>query len=161
MAATYFDAAMRHGSPFEAAYYVASIHATRAQSPNSPPAISAGSCPMAVSFYKLVAERGCWKDDLLSEAESFWRVGEEKRKGKTSLLGSGATGEGAREQEEALLRWFIAAERGYEIAQNNIAWVLDQGKWILISIRYICVYNPWDTRQKQPTPHSLRCHAVE
>jgi hypothetical protein len=31
-----------------------------------------------------------------------------------------------REKEGAKLRWWIAAEQGFEIAQNNLAYVLDQ-----------------------------------
>lgn len=65
---------------------------------------------MAVSFYKLVAERGVWDDDLLRDAEIAWMSGTDQGK------------------EVAMLKWWIAAERGYEIAQNNLAYVLDQGK---------------------------------
>jgi SEL1 protein len=128
VANTYFDAAMRHGSPFEAYYYIASLHAARAQDPSAASDLSAGSCPVAVSFYKLVAERGCWKEDLLAEAEVFWRSGEDKRRTKSGLSGSIGISEFTKDHEEAMLRWFQAAERGYEIAQNNIAWILDQGQ---------------------------------
>ena len=135
---------MRHGSPFEAYYYIASLHASRAQDPASTPAMIAGSCPFAVSFYKLVAERGCWKEDLLAEAEVLWQAATEKNKGKTGLLGSGTGGDGAKQREGAMLRWFIAADRGYEIAQNNIAWVLDQGKcYSLIGSRHLCLRLDW------------------
>ena len=65
---------------------------------------------MAVSFYKLVAERGVWDDDLLRDAEIAWMSGTEQGK------------------EVAMLKWWIAAERGFEIAQNNLAYVLDQGR---------------------------------
>lgn len=125
---------MRHGSPFEAYYYIASLHAARAHDTATQPEMRAGSCPVAVSFYKLVAERGCWKEDLLAEAEVLWQAGEEKRRAKTGLLGTGTDGESTREHGEAMLRWFIAAERGYEIAQNNIAWVLDQGEFGYLSV---------------------------
>lgn len=70
---------------------------------------AAGSCASAVSFYKLVAERGVWDGDIVNEAEEGWNSGTERGK------------------EMAILRWWIAAERGYEIAQNNLAYVLDQG----------------------------------
>ena len=33
---------------------------------------------MAVSFHKLVSERGVWEDDLLREAEIAWMSGTEK-----------------------------------------------------------------------------------
>jgi len=68
-----------------------------------------GFCAMSVSFYKLVAERGVWDDDLLREAEIAWLSGTERGK------------------EIAILKWWIAAERGFEVAQNNMAYVLDQG----------------------------------
>lgn len=64
---------------------------------------------MAVSFYKLVAERGAWDEDLVREGEARWKIGTEKAK------------------EDAILRWWIAAERGYETAQNNLAYIFDQG----------------------------------
>jgi len=64
---------------------------------------------MAVSFYKLVAERGAWEEDLLRDAEIAWMSGTDAGK------------------DIAMLKWWVAAERGYEIAQNNLAYVLDQG----------------------------------
>lgn len=64
---------------------------------------------MAVSFYKLVSERGVWDDDLLKDAEYAWVSGSDRGK------------------EIAMLKWWIAAERGSEIAQNNLAYALDQG----------------------------------
>lgn len=75
----------------------------------------------------MVAERGCWKEDLLTEADALWHAGETKRRNKGGSTRSLRLSDLTREQHEAMLRWFIAAERGYEIAQNNIAWVLDQG----------------------------------
>ena len=64
---------------------------------------------MAVSFHKLVAERGNWDEDLLRDAEIAWMSTAEHGK------------------EIAMLKWWIAAERGSEIAQNNLAYVMDQG----------------------------------
>lgn len=75
-----------------------------------------GACSVAVSFYKVVAERGAWDDDLLTSGEQAWNT--ETNAGK----------------ESAMLSWWIAAERGYEIAQNNLAYVLDQGKCQLLHI---------------------------
>ena len=63
-----------------------------------------------MSFYKLIAERGTWGDNLLSDADFNWQLGTERGK------------------EMAMLRWWMAAERGYEVAQNNLAFELDQGK---------------------------------
>ncbi len=65
---------------------------------------------MAVSFYKIVAERGVWDDNLLGDAEAAWMAGGDQNK------------------EAAILKWWIAAERGSEIAQNNLAYILDQGQ---------------------------------
>ena len=64
---------------------------------------------MAVSFYKLVAERGVWDDDLLRDAEAAW------------------LSENQQEKEIAMLKWRVAAERGSEIAQSNLGYILDQG----------------------------------
>lgn len=68
-----------------------------------------GSCAVATSFYKIIAERGSWKSTLISEAERLWKSG------------------GEQEKEAAILRWMIAADRGLEAAQNNVAYILDQG----------------------------------
>jgi SEL1 protein len=68
--------------------------------------VRSSSCAMAVSFYKLVSERGVWDDDFVRDAEAAWNQ---------------------QEKELAMLKWRIAAERGSEIAQNNLAYLLDQG----------------------------------
>jgi SEL1 protein len=73
---------------------------------------------MAVSFHKIVAERGVWGDDLLRDAEVAW------------------SSETDRGKEMAMLKWWIAAERGSEVAQNNLAFVLDQDKSILRLTRF-------------------------
>ena len=65
---------------------------------------------MAVSFYKLVSEKGVWDDDLLGDAEVAWQADDQQ------------------EKDVAMLKWRIAAERGSEIAQNNLAYILDQGQ---------------------------------
>lgn len=64
---------------------------------------------MAVSFHKLVAERGGWDEDLLRDGEIAWMSNAENGK------------------EIAMLKWWMAAERGSEIAQDNLAYTLDQG----------------------------------
>jgi SEL1 protein len=108
-ASTYFENAIRQGSPFEAYYYTAAIQAAQARNRNIPDFMTNGFCAIAVSFYKLVAERGVWDDDLLRDAEISWLSGTD------------------RGQEMAMLKWWIAAERGFEVAQNNMAYILDQG----------------------------------
>ncbi|TFY81441.1 hypothetical protein EWM64_g2573 [Hericium alpestre] len=107
LATTYFETATRHGSPFEAYYYLAQIQS--AQMNMMPPHMKTGACSIALSFYKIVAERGSWDDDLLRDGELDWESGT------------------AAGKENAMLRWWIAAKRGYEMAQNNLAYVLDQG----------------------------------
>ncbi|EMD33107.1 hypothetical protein CERSUDRAFT_76806 [Gelatoporia subvermispora B] len=118
LATTYFETAVRQGSPFEAYYYLADIQARQARNALVPTNIAGSSCAIAASFYKLVAERGTWDEDLLKDAELAWSTGTE------------------RGSEMAMLRWWIAAERGYEVAQNNLAFVLDQDKSILRFTRF-------------------------
>lgn len=118
LATTYFETAIRYGSPFEAYYYLGEIHSAQASGSGMPSHVASSSCAMAVSFYKLVAERGVWEDDLLRDAEIAWMSGTDQGK------------------ELAMLKWWIAAERGYEIAQNNLAYVLDQGQFT----RFVIVY---------------------
>lgn len=109
IATSYFESALRNGSPFEAYYYLAEIQASQATNPNLPSQIISSSCSVAVSFYKIVTERGVWEEDLLGDAERAWMTGTEQGK------------------EVAMLKWWIAAEKGFEVAQNNLAYVLDQG----------------------------------
>ncbi|KAL1941435.1 hypothetical protein VTO73DRAFT_7252 [Trametes versicolor] len=123
LATAYFETALRQGSPFEAYYYLADIQARQARASMIPPEIAGSSCAIAVSFYKLVAERGTWEDNLLKDADDTWNLGTE------------------RGSEMAMLRWWVAAERGYEVAQNNLAYVLDQDKSILRFTRF-APYSP-------------------
>ncbi|KAF9228392.1 HCP-like protein [Gyrodon lividus] len=117
-AATYFEVAVRSGSPFEAHFYLAKIHTMNMRAAGLPQDYAAGSCASAVSFYKLVAERGVWDDGFVDEAEFAWNSATERGK------------------EMAILMWWIAAERGSEIAQNNLAYVLDQDGSILRRTRF-------------------------
>ncbi|KAI0783062.1 HCP-like protein [Abortiporus biennis] len=127
LATAYFEQAVRYGSPFEAYYYLAEIQSRIARSALTPPNIAGSACSIAVSFYKMVAEKGVWEDDLLRDAEELWKLGTERSK------------------EMAMLRWWIAAERGFEVAQNNLAFVLDQDKSILRSTRFAPVSPSNDT----------------
>lgn len=54
-----------------------------------------------------MVERGSWKDDVVGEADRAWERGE---------------------TDKAIVGWWMAGERGYESAQNNLAFVLDQGE---------------------------------
>lgn len=103
-ATTYFEHAIRPDNlrtpdTFQAYYYLAEL-AARSTSATE-------SCPVAVSFYKRVAERGDWDHEVWWEAERARERGDLR----TALLG-----------------YWIMAERGYEPAQNNVAWILDRGE---------------------------------
>jgi SEL1 protein len=76
---------------------------------NMPAQLKPGACSIAAAFYKVVAERGSWDEDLIREGEDAWESG--------ILTG----------KQLALLKWWIAAERGFELGQNNLAFILDQG----------------------------------
>ncbi|GAA6051264.1 hypothetical protein JCM3770_006785 [Rhodotorula araucariae] len=103
-ATTYFEAAIRLDGKrwpdtFQAYYYLAEL---AARAPNA-----AENCPVAVSFYKRVAERGDW------DHEVWWDAERAREKG---------------DRRTALLGYWIMAERGYEAAQNNVAWIHDRDK---------------------------------
>lgn len=99
LANTYFEHAIRSDNTRTPdtfqAYYYLAELAARA---------STDSCPTAVSFYKRVAERGDWDHEVWWEAERARERGDLR----TALLG-----------------YWMMAERGYEVAQNNVAWILD------------------------------------
>ncbi|GAA5922215.1 ubiquitin ligase complex subunit HRD3 [Sporobolomyces koalae] len=111
LATGFFEAAirsdgMRQTDTFQSYYYLAELAAQQGQ-PSTPNAGAVDHCPVMVSFYKHVAERGDWDHEVWFEAEK------------------------AREQGDlrtALLGYWIMAERGYEVAQNNVAWILDRDK---------------------------------
>merc|ERR1719367_1597354 len=62
------------------------------------------SCPTAVELYKNVAERGKW-GELMMEAHADYR------RGRT---------------DHAFAKYLILAELGYEVAQSNVAFILDR-----------------------------------
>ncbi|KAF5380549.1 hypothetical protein D9615_004708 [Tricholomella constricta] len=117
-ATKYFETAVHCGSPLEAYYYLGEIASAQAQALGILPHVASSSCAMAVSFHKLVAERGGWDENLLRDAEIAWMSTSEQSK------------------ETAILKWWIAAERGSEVAQNNLAYILDQDKSILRLTRF-------------------------
>ncbi|GAA5896688.1 ubiquitin ligase complex subunit HRD3 [Sporobolomyces salmoneus] len=104
LATTFFEAAIRtdgirQPDTFQSYYYLAEL-ASAAPSPTD-------NCPVTVSFYKHVAERGDWDHEVWFEAERAREKGDLRK---------------------ALLGYWIMAERGYEVAQNNVAWILDRDK---------------------------------
>jgi len=86
-----------------------------------------GACSMAASFFKVVTERGSWEEDLIREGEEAWEAGTQSAK------------------QLAMLKWWIAAERGIEIGQNNLAFVLDQDKSMLRRTGYTNFFPSNDT----------------
>ena len=90
--------AIKNGDTFQAFYYLAELNAFAVARPDL--------CPVAVSFYKIVAERGDWTHEIWTQAERAWNRGDRQR---------------------ALLGYWMMAERGYEVAQNNVAFILDRG----------------------------------
>jgi SEL1 protein len=123
-AAQLFDAAARIGGmgALEAYYQLGVLQlgsyralaaraaaAPAASTPNANTNIDA-ACASAVSFFKAAAERGAWDGDaLLQGADDAWAEGTPRGK------------------ERAMGLWALASEMGYEPAQNNLAFVLDQG----------------------------------
>merc|ERR1719427_403913 len=64
------------------------------------------SCPTAVELFKNVAERGKWGEKMM-EAHTEYRRGR---------------------YDEALARYLLLAELGYEVAQSNAAYILDRAE---------------------------------
>jgi hypothetical protein len=155
LATSWFETAMRQGSPFEAYYYLGSIYGDQAKESMMSDGGVSGSCPMAVAFHKLVAERGAgwgwgtWGggseegEDLLREAEDAWTSGTE------------------RGREMALLKWRIAAEQGFEVAQNNLAFVLDQGERGLWNWETFALLIAIGRQEHSPPDSLLAVQAIE
>lgn len=96
-----FEYGMRLGNSFESYYYLGLINARLARETGN-----LERCRTAKAAFKTVVERGDWASPVFHRAERLWRRGK---------------------KDKALLGWMIAAERGYEAAQNNVAWILDRG----------------------------------
>ncbi|XP_065198880.1 protein sel-1 homolog 1-like [Sycon ciliatum] len=78
-------------------YYLARINAEGLQ--------TVRSCPTALGLYKNVAERGSWSKSLMVAYNHYK----------------------AKRYEVALLLYIVLAEAGYEVAQSNVAYLLDKG----------------------------------
>ncbi|RKP06995.1 hypothetical protein THASP1DRAFT_17714, partial [Thamnocephalis sphaerospora] len=94
----HFSLAAHHGHLL-AQYYLADIHWEGHG--------TSKSCPLAVSLYKMVAEKGDWQYSPIPTAYQAYKRGD---------------------YETALLAYLQAAEMGYEMAQANAAWLLDKRK---------------------------------
>ncbi|WVO15922.1 hypothetical protein L204_103587 [Cryptococcus depauperatus] len=93
--------ALRGGNPLEAFHLSARLHSSSRSSQQ--PSV----CGVAVAYEKLVSERGSWEEDYLLDADKAWARGDEG---------------------QAVLGYYIAAEMGYEAAQNDVAF-LREGGW--------------------------------
>lgn len=107
LATNFLHQGARSGSPFEAYYHLGLIYASSARASlaaNTRPE----TCGAAIAHLKQVAERGCWGEEFGGwlEADRNWERGE---------------------TDKAILGWWMAGERGVESAQNNLAFLLDQG----------------------------------
>ena len=112
LATTFFEAAIRtdgtrQPDTFQAYFYLAELASRAGASTPAGAAAGGDNCPVSVSFYKHVAERGDWAHEVWFEAERARERGDLR---------------------QALLAYWIMAERGYEVAQNNVAWILDRGE---------------------------------
>ncbi|KAI9665321.1 MAG: ERAD-associated protein [Alyxoria varia] len=94
-ATRYFDLAARTGNP-EALYYLAEMHDLGIE--------KGKSCPTATVYYKMVAEKAEALQSMFPEANEAYQSGD---------------------VETALLLYMMAAEQGYEVAQANVAYMLD------------------------------------
>ncbi|KAG2194389.1 hypothetical protein INT47_006704 [Mucor saturninus] len=74
------------------------------------------SCRVAVSYYKAIAERGDWLYPTVEDAYTAYTK---------------------KDKESALLNYMLAAERGYEVAQSNVAYMLDTDKKMLTHLPWI------------------------
>ncbi|CAG8554689.1 351_t:CDS:10, partial [Diversispora eburnea] len=64
------------------------------------------SCSVAAAFYKVVAERGDWLHSPFPNAHMAYVSGD---------------------RDSALIYYLMAAEKGYDVGQSNVAWLLDKG----------------------------------
>ena len=111
-ATRFFELASRHGH-IEAFYHLAEISNNGVGRDRS--------CGVATAYYKLVAEKVETIHSAFDEANRAHEVGD---------------------LETALVTYMMAAEQGYEYAQANVAYMLDEYKSILSLDALI----PWKTR---------------
>lgn len=106
-AVQHYEWAVNLSNSFEGTYRLATL--TRDQ-----------DCRASLSRFKSVAERGDWLtgDKMWKEASQRWEKSLEWNKETF----------GRHEAEAALLTWWRLAAMGYESAQNNVAFILDQDK---------------------------------
>ncbi|KAJ5627639.1 hypothetical protein N7490_009867 [Penicillium lividum] len=123
IAARYFDIAARHGW-MEAYYYLAEMANSGVGRQRH--------CGVAAAYYKMVAEKAEEMHSAISESNMAYEAGEKER---------------------ALVSTMMAAEQGYENAQANVAYLLDEQR-SLFSLDGIL---PW---AQQARPSLLRNTAL-
>ncbi|CAO1631599.1 unnamed protein product [Parajaminaea phylloscopi] len=110
-AAKHFAHSVTWGSPFEGHYLLAMVNANTYKNSVASLSSTDGSddvrCHAAAVHFKQAAERGDWESPLFHRGMRAWELGDSRR---------------------ALVYWSMAAERGDEAAENNIAWALDRDK---------------------------------
>lgn len=110
-AARHFAHSVTWGSPFEGHYMLAMVNANLYKKSVATLARAEGSddvrCHAAVVHFKQAAERGDWESPVFYRGMRAWELGDSRR---------------------ALVFWSMAAERGDEAAENNLAWILDRDK---------------------------------
>ena len=97
IATRYFELAARQGH-VEAFYFLAEL--------NHKGIGRERSCGIAAAYYKMVAERVEVLHSTVGEANVAWQEGR---------------------FNDAMVGYMMAAEQGYESAQANVAWLIDQG----------------------------------
>lgn len=109
-AGRYFELAARHGH-IEAYYYLAEMSQNGIGRERN--------CQLATAYYKIVAERGEILHSSFKEANAaYGKVEANAAYGKSDL-------------ERAFIATAMAAEQGYETAQNNVAYLLDEQTSVL------------------------------
>lgn len=98
IALRYFDLAARNGQT-EALYYLAELTFGGIGRDSS--------CPMAAHYFKLVAEKAESVVSSFTEANEAYEVGD---------------------NDMALIDYMLAAEQGFEVAQTNVAFILDKAR---------------------------------
>ncbi|KAI4283219.1 MAG: hypothetical protein L6R38_002307 [Xanthoria sp. 2 TBL-2021] len=117
----YFDLAARHGH-IEAFYHLAEISNNGIGRERS--------CGVATAYYKLVAEKAETIHSAFPEANDAYNEGD---------------------SETALVNYMMAAEQGYESAQANVAYILDEYK----SIFSLDSLLPWKKQRSSPLRNTV------
>ncbi|KAI9280236.1 hypothetical protein BC943DRAFT_331053 [Umbelopsis sp. AD052] len=100
--------AASHKKNLRAMYMLANIYSSEASNQQS--------CVLAVTYYKMTVERGDWLYSTFDEAYNAYMRDD---------------------YESAALYYMLAAEKGFELAQSNVAWLLDDQPSLFNRVRNI------------------------